>query len=72
MQTMTPRQIDRRIIAGRQALAAWAKTGGDIERAQILAELGALEALSAVAPQGKRTKIEKLIARNRRSLPREP
>jgi len=66
MPKMTPRQIDKRVIAGRKALAAWAERNGDIEQAQILAELGALEALMATAPHEKRDKIKTLIARYRR------
>jgi hypothetical protein len=65
MTTLTPAQIDGRIIKSRRALARWARSGSEIDKARLETELGVLEGLAAMAPPEKKAKIEALIERYR-------
>jgi hypothetical protein len=64
MTSMTPQEIDRRIIKSRRALARWARSGSEIDISRLQTELGVLESLAARSPE-KRVKIEALIERYR-------
>jgi hypothetical protein len=56
-------ELNRRMIQSRRALAGWERVGTEMARAQIVAEIGALQGMLLRAPEQKRAVISALISK---------
>jgi len=61
MKSLTPTELDKRLIRSRRALTVWHRKNDEESKAQIITEIGVLESLLIRAPDEKQAKIRALI-----------